>query len=541
MPTTVAAAFASVLQAAGVQHVYGLPGEDHLRLLDVFAATGLTYVGAREESAAVLMAASEAQATGLPGVALVTLAPGITNAINGLAHAWLDRVPLLLVTGQHHPDRAPLIVRQGLDTHRLVESLTKWTATASPRIHQMLARALDTALAPPAGPVLLELRDDIASAAPLDKPADWPVLQAGTRTTKPIARLEAEALPAGATALLARANYPAIILGGNCPTDPRTRAALEQASRTLAAPVFATPSAMGMPAPSAEWFAGTFMNGNLEAGLLATCDLLLTVGLDAKDFFNAPWRYSAPVLAINEQPETQRFAPTTCQLLGDTASIVEAVACHGSASVWSVPEVAAYRGSVASAFRLDESAFTIPAALRLARSQVPPNTRVAVDAGFGKPLASYLWSTPEPNHYFTAHGLSTMGYALPAANALCLTYPGEPVLAFMGDGSLLMRASEISVAAEHNVAPIYVAWMDGALAQIETKQLRQSLRPVGARLPQVSCAKIADAFGAVGVDVDCLDDFDKALTDALSSHCPTLIGAHVDQSCRAEWYELLRG
>jgi acetolactate synthase-1/2/3 large subunit len=111
----------------------------------------------------------------------------------------------------------------------------------------------------------------------------------------------------------------------------------------------------------------------------------------------------------------------------------------------------------------------------------------------------------------------------------------------MGDGSLLMRASEISVAAEHGVAPIYVAWMDGALAQIETKQLRQSLRPVGARLPRVSCAKVADAFGGYGVDVDTLEDFGRALTDAQYAERPTLIGARVDQSCRAEWYELLRG
>jgi len=137
--------------------------------------------------------------------------------------------------------------------------------------------------------------------------------------------------------------------------------------------------------------------------------------------------------------------------------------------------------------------------------------------------------------------LSTMGYALPAANALALMHPDRPVAAFMGDGSLLMRASELSVAAEHGIAPIWIAWMDGTLAQIETKQLRQSLRPVGARLPSVSCAKVADAFGVAGIDVDSLADFDTALASALASRNATLIGARVDQSRRAEWYEMLRG
>jgi thiamine pyrophosphate-dependent acetolactate synthase large subunit-like protein len=83
--------------------------------------------------------------------------------------------------------------------------------------------------------------------------------------------------------------------------------------------------------------------------------------------------------------------------------------------------------------------------------------------------------------------------------------------------------------------------MDGALAQIETKQLRQSLAPVGAKLPHVSCAKIADAFGVTGMDVESLEDFGTALRSALRARQPTLIGARVDQSHRAEWYELLRG
>jgi thiamine pyrophosphate-dependent acetolactate synthase large subunit-like protein len=111
----------------------------------------------------------------------------------------------------------------------------------------------------------------------------------------------------------------------------------------------------------------------------------------------------------------------------------------------------------------------------------------------------------------------------------------------MGDGSLLMRASELGVAAERNIAPIWIAWMDGALAQIETKQLRQGLAPVGARLPDVSCERLADAFGVTGVEVRSLTDFGRALETALAERRPTLIGARVDQSRRAEWYELLRG
>jgi acetolactate synthase I/II/III large subunit len=190
---------------------------------------------------------------------------------------------------------------------------------------------------------------------------------------------------------------------------------------------------------------------------------------------------------------------------------------------------------------LGGDAFTIPSALRVARQVLPPETLCAVDAGFGKPITSYLWNAPAPNMYFTAHGLSTMGYALPAANALQLIDPDRPVIGFMGDGSLLMRATEMTVAAERGIAPIYVAWLDRSLAQIELKQARQELRLVGARLPDVSCARIADAFGGVGADVDTLADFRRALEQALHSKLPTLIGARVDQSSRGEWFEVIRG
>jgi acetolactate synthase-1/2/3 large subunit len=537
-PASVAHAFARALRSAGVQRVYGLPGEDHLRLLDALPGEGLRYIGAREESAAALMAATEAQASGLPGVALVTIAPGITNAVNAIAHAWLDHVPLLVVCGQHAPERAPVIVRQGLDNHRLVDSITKWTVTASARVHQVLARALEVAMAPPAGPVLLELRDDVAAMAPLDQLADWPLLQAEGRTFRPVGEV---ALAPEIQQLVSAAAAPTIIVGGACPTDAATRLAVGDASQRLKAPVFCSPSALGMLGPDDAWFAGTFLNGNLERALLSRGDLIITLGLDAKDFFNAAWRYSAPLIAINPQADTQRFVPTRHQLIGDTATSLAALAGDGGASAWRTLDISGYRASVAQPFHLHDDAFSIPAALRLARSVLPGDSLVAVDAGFGKPLTSYLWSAPAPNRYFSAHGLSTMGYALPAANALQLAYPHVPVVAFMGDGSLLMRASELSVAAEHGIAPIMVAWMDGALAQIETKQLRQGLAPVGGRLPALDCARIADAFGAVGVDVHTLADFGVAVGAALTRHAPTLIGAHVDQSHRAEWYELLRG
>ena len=341
-----------------MRRVYGLPGEDHLRLLDAFGAEDLDYVGARDETAAAIMAAAEAQATGVPGVVLVTIAPGLTNAVNGIAHAWLDGVPLLVVCGQHAPERAPMIVRQGLNNHALVGNITRWSVTASARIHQALARALDVALGPAPGPVLFELRDDVAALAALDAPETWPVL---AHAGMPPVQIAPESIPDSVRRALAAAHHPLLIVGGNCPPDARTRQALSTFAATLRAPVLCSPSAMGMIRPEDPWHAGTFMNGNLEASLLAQSDLVLTLGVDAKDFFNAPWRYTCPVVALNPQPDTQRFIPTTFQLVGDTAALLAALC--GANSEWAPADVVEYRRHVVAPFALDSEALTIPAAL----------------------------------------------------------------------------------------------------------------------------------------------------------------------------------
>lgn len=534
-PSTVAAAAAGYLRAVGIQRVYGVPGEDHLFLLDAIEAADLRYVGARDESAACIMAAAEAQATGLPGVVVVTIAPGLTNAINGLACAALDNLPLLLVSGQHAPDRAPIIVRQALDNHALVASLTRWRATAGRRINQVLARALDTALAPPGGPVYLELRDDVARAAPADRQEDWPLLLNAPSQAPAAADLQP------LIGALQTARRPVVILGARA-RGAHLPAAVRRLASTLRAPVFTSPRAKGVCSPDDAWLAGTFLNGNLEAGLLQRADLILSVGLDAVDFFNAPWRYSAPVHALEpDATNTQHFVPRQRQYVGELATSLDALVGGENASEWQPADVAGYRADLARCLPSDEDRLTIPTALAEARGMLPPETLLTVDAGFGKPLTAYLWPACMPNSCFTSHGLSTMGYAIPAATALKLVYPHAPVLALMGDGSLLMRASEIGVAAEQGVAPIYVAWVDASLSQIEIKQRRQGLRPVGAHITLACCEKIAAAFGGVGWDVTTRADFRAALGEAMHAGQPALIGARVDQSSRESWFELLRG
>ena len=312
----------------------------------------------------------------------------------------------------------------------------------------------------------------------------------------------------------------------------------------MKAPAFTSPSAKGLIPPAEPWFAGTFMNGNVEAAILAECDLVLAIGLDANDFFNSPWSYQATVIALEpEVANPQHFLPAKAQIVGDVSAIVEDMlaAAFEPNSQWQPSDVSDYLATFDQLFRTGDDRLTIPTALAEARAALPADAIVAADAGFGKPILSYLWPLARPNSFFASHGLSTMGYAIPAANALKLAYPERPVVAFMGDGSLLQRAGEIGVAAEQGIAPIYVAWVDASLSQIEIKQRRQQLRPVGVSFSMPCCAKIAEAFGGAGWDVETRADFRDALCEALGRREPCLIGAKIDQTAKDEWFDLIRG
>src|SRR4029077_11487602 len=122
----IAQQLARALTDLGIRRVYGLPGEDHMTLLDSFSEAGLDYCTAFNESSAVIMATTDAQLTGLPGVVVLSMAPGASNGVNGLLNAYMEEVPLVLISGQHPAGRLPFVVRQGFSVEQLVTPFTKW-------------------------------------------------------------------------------------------------------------------------------------------------------------------------------------------------------------------------------------------------------------------------------------------------------------------------------------------------------------------------------------------------------------------------------
>ena len=466
----VARAIATHLKAIGIERVYGVPGEDHLLLLDALEPCGITYVPAQHETAACIMAGADAQLTGRPGVVLITLAPGLTNAINGIANAYLDRIPMLIFTGQHGADRRPIMVRQTLDNHRVVQGVVKESMTIGGYVHQALAKAIDIAMADPAGPVYVDLPDEIAGREAIDMMEPW----LGGMWTTPDEPTDSRSLRLGLPDVtevqgrLRSARRPVMILGGFHYSE-RERERIARFLDTFNVVALTTSSAKGSVVDTHPRLAGVFYNSNLERRIFEQADVLITLNLDAKDILNRPWPYSAYTIAINRSHVPQRFYPAAIELVGDIAPVLAALdgdagaGAKGALSSWTDDDVAEFRASIEATFEAStdpQAGITVVDAIRCIRSLVPADTIVTVDAGFGKPVLAVLWPNTTAETFFASHGLSTMAYAIPSANAIKALVGRRTVLAFMGDGSLMMGVGGDRSRRRCGLAPIYIVWME---------------------------------------------------------------------------------
>src|SRR5207249_7603490 len=157
------------LRAAGVRHVYGHPGGEVVDLIEGFRQAGLAFVLTKHETAAAFMAEAMASLAGVPGVCLGTLGPGATNLVTGVAHAFLDRAPVLAFSGQLPAERYEIATHQRLDLRSLFAPITKWQATLSPsNAAPVIERALRTALRARRGPVYLEVPSDVPKQGTID-------------------------------------------------------------------------------------------------------------------------------------------------------------------------------------------------------------------------------------------------------------------------------------------------------------------------------------------------------------------------------------
>lgn len=528
---TTAALMAKYLSQAGIGYVFGYPGDPNLEFMEAARQEGMEFVLARREGTAAFMADAYGQLTGLPGVCMSTLGPGSTNLVNGVACAFLDRTPMLAISGQMNTRLEPIFTHQNVDHNRLFAPITKWTTRMVPEAAGTIMRkALRVAMAERPGPVHITTPINVGAAETTDSEIRLPPMRSHEQWVQVF---RAEGARNEVSELLARARRPVIVAG-----MAAVRAGASATLRTLAehsgTPVAVSVKAKGVLAEDHPYYAGTVdMACNaLMWKFLASADLILAVGFDPVELIKA-WSLPVPVVHIDAVPNTDQIYPADVELVGSISTILQGLAdgYHGEPK-WQEQAIRAHRDELFAAYyegrvrgKLNPSDV-----VDVARKCFPRETLITMDVGSHKILIGQGWTAYEPGSVLGTNGLSAMGFALPGAMTAKLIERQRPVICFIGDGGFAMVQSELQLAASLGLGVVVIVFCDNTLHRIEIKQTRKNYPSVGTRFDASDLVKLAESMHCHGERVDNSTALERVLGQASALDRPLVIEARIDPS-----------
>lgn len=540
-PPTGAEIIGAALARAGASHAFGVPGGEVLALMQGLDQAGLRFVLVRHENSGGFMAEGLWHVTGALPVLVATLGPGVTNAVNVVANAMQDRVPLIFLTGCVDAAEAETYTHQVLDHQALLRPVVKGSfRLAAGAVGAGMAKAITLALSGQPGPVHVDVPIGVAEGRSPEPP--WPAIPPAPPGLPPAAALEA------ARAVLAAARRPLAITGVDAVTEG-AGPALAAFCRDHAIPLITTYKGKGLMDegdPLCLGAAGLSPRADrILMPLIAEADCLLLLGYDPIEMragWRNPWTGAQRVIEIAPVPRLHAMHRVDHPLTGSLTETLPALA-HPAPPRWVAtgpgadvaPDPAPRPATARAALH---AAFAPPAhwgphqVFATLRAVMPPETLVTADSGAHRILLSQMWDCSGPRQMLQSSGLCTMACALPLAAGARLGRPGRaPVLAFLGDGGLEMGAGELATLRAQGLPVILCVLVDDSLSLIEMKQ-RGSGRPalgvdLGNGTPSTDFAALARAFGGHGVEVGDAGALADAARAALVRDRFTLIAARL--------------
>ncbi|MEZ4868334.1 MAG: thiamine pyrophosphate-binding protein [Caldilineaceae bacterium] len=531
--STVAEVLVDQLAAAGVETIFGLPGGEVVEILDAIRQQGLRFVLVHNEASALFMADATARLTGKPGVALTTLGPGATNAVSGVAHAYLDRSPVIVITAQKPDHLLPDYTHQVLDLHALYRPITKGSfKVTGANVQTLVPQALALAQAGRPGPVHLQVSNEAANETAVEHKSDANAsLLSATDPAAALTRFRVAITQA--RQLLAQARRPLILAGlGLEPEGPYTW--LHEFSTAANAPVIVTPKAKGALADDRPLAAGVIGLTRTDPvySLLDETDCIVALGFDVVELVK-PWQHPAPLIWVAPWANTDPVVPAAVELVGPLSEILQQLtdSDFATAPEWGASRVASFRAQQARhPLPVAVSGRVLPQQLLDAlREALPRTTLMAVDVGSHKIFSSLEWPTYTPNRFLLSNGLSSMGFALPSAIGASLAL-GEPTVCLTGDAGMAMVLGELGVLAELQAPVIVVVLNDSAIDLIRSHQVRAGKPVYGTEFRSPNFSQIAAAYDINAQRIEHVDACTPAIEAALASGGPALLEVMLDPS-----------
>jgi len=536
---TVAELLVAGLKGAGTRAIFGMPGGgSNLDVIDAARRAGLRFVLSQTETGGALMAAAQAEITGAPGACLCTLGPGVSSIVNGVAHAFLDRVPLVVMTDAIESGPARF-EHQRLPHDALLARITKASMALTAERPDSVQAAIELASSHPAGPVHFDCAAPAMSADVfLTAVADGlrQRLKAVAACTAPEPPQPSER----ACQLLRDARRPVLIAGLDA-RAPGGAAALGVLCGRRAFPVFVTYKAKGAIADDHPSYAGLFTLGEIERPFIERADLIITAGLDAVELLPRVSRYRQPFIHCAASYPEGQFPPGD-HLSMPLAHALQAIDAHLNAALeWNAADIAQHRDAQRAAVMMAGEGLSPGEAVTIVAEATRAARHVTVDAGAHMFPAMTLLPTDRLGRILISNGLSTMGFALPAAIGAALLAPDDPVVALTGDAGLLMCVGELRTAVREQLRVIVVVMADDELSLIRVKQDRRGLPSQGVRLGDMDWPGLARAMGCPGASASSPDELARAMVTAMDHPGPSLVEARIDPSGYSRMLQAIRG
>jgi acetolactate synthase-1/2/3 large subunit len=525
------------LRDVGVHTLFGVPGGGgNLDLIEAAGRIGLPFVLTATETAGALAAMAQAEVTGRPGACVTTLGPGAASVVNGVACAFLDRAPILVFTDSHPAGAGGRFEHQQIDHRALLGPVTKWSCCLAPGTAvQTIDEAFAVVSAQPPGPVHVDCPGDFESAA-RDSRGEARV----GSTASPDADSSGGASETRLDELLAASRKPLLLVGLGA-RRPEDAAAIRGLCERRRVPAMVTYKAKGVVPDDHAWFAGLFTNAAIEKPIVDESDLLIGIGLDPVELLPRPWMHQAPVVYLGPWRVRNGHVPFAAQLIGDVSAGAARIEARLAGSDWDATRVRGQVDAQRRAISIPADGLTAQRVVDVAADRLARDCRVTVDAGAHMFPATMLWPVARPNQMLISNGLSTMGFALPAAIGAALLDRTRPVVALTGDGGLLMCVGELVTAAREQLRIVVIVFSDASLSLIEIKQQQRRLRPAGVAIGRIGWPALAGSLGVAAFAAGSEHELGVAVEQALECPGPSLIEATIDRSNYGATLRAIRG
>lgn len=518
------------LENEGVQYVFGLPGEEVRDLMVALKNSSIQLIMVRHEQGAAFMADVYGRLTGKPAVCLSTLGPGATNLMTGIADAFQDHSPVVVVTGQGGLPRLHKESHQVIDIAQIYQNLTKWSGRiVDPKsIPEMVRKAFKVAEMEKPGPTLLELPEDLAALEVGDVKLLKRTVLARSVPSEDTIRKAAETIQ--------KAKKPLLIVGNGVVRKPAA-AALRKLVVQTHIPVIAT--FMGKGAISdrePESLLTMGLGASKQAfEVLKAADLAICVGYDIIEYNPEKWnKIHLPIVHIDYEPAEVYAAYTpVVELVGDVQASLELLTPHLKKVTVDFPQAKAYRQAIEARWkRVKTETKTLASEyiLHVLRDLLKDDDIVISDVGSHKMWIGSQFPTYEPNTVQISNGFCPMGFALPGAIGAKLALPKRRVVSINGDGGVLMNIQELETAKRLGLAFPIIIFNDFAYSLIEEKFRNDNAVTDPLKITNPDFRELAEAFGLQGVTVKTMDELKPALEFALTCDTICLVDIHIDAS-----------